>query len=147
VRLTCFLASIFSHLTALHLDSVEVRDQQITLAFSSRRCVARCPECQCHSRWIHRRTNHALREVWRRYASRLQPFFLPAYAPHLNLSERFWRYVKQKLACHRWWNDLDHLLQATGIVLANLEVHFHADLSTNPQLLRFRLGSVRRITS
>lgn len=70
--------------------------------------------------------SHALREVWRRYAGRFQPFFLPAYAPQLNLIERLWRYVKQKLACHRWWNDLDRLIQATEALLANLEVHFHA---------------------
>jgi DDE superfamily endonuclease len=72
-------------------------------------------------------TRHALREVWCRYAQRLEPFFLPAYAPQLTLIERLWRYGKQKLACHRWWNDLDRLLQATEIVLANLAVHFHAD--------------------
>jgi transposase len=35
--------------------------------------------------------SHALREVWRRYAKRLEPVFLPAYAPHLNLIERLWR--------------------------------------------------------
>jgi transposase len=70
--------------------------------------------------------SHALREVWRRSASRLEPFFLPAYAPQLNLIERLWRYLKQKLACHRWWNDLDRLIQATTTLLANLEVHFHA---------------------
>lgn len=70
--------------------------------------------------------SHALREVWRRYAHRLEPFFLPAYAPQLNLIERLWRYLKQKLACHRWWNDLDRLLQATETLLATLEVHFHA---------------------
>jgi hypothetical protein len=70
--------------------------------------------------------SHALREVWQRYASRLEPFFLPAYAPQLNLIERLWRYVKQKLACHRWWNDLDRLIHATETLLANLEVHFHA---------------------
>lgn len=70
--------------------------------------------------------SHALREVWQRYATRLEPFFLPAYAPQLNLIERLWRYVKQKLACHRWWNDLDRLIQATETVLATLEVRFHA---------------------
>ena len=70
--------------------------------------------------------SHALREVWRRYANRLEPFFLPAYAPHLTLIERLWRYVKQKLACHRWWNDLDRLLQATETLLTGLQVHFHA---------------------
>jgi transposase len=70
--------------------------------------------------------SHALREVWQRYTSRLEPFFLPAYAPQLNLIERLWRYAKQQLACHRWWNDLDRLIQATETLLANLEVHFHA---------------------
>lgn len=70
--------------------------------------------------------SHARREVWQRYAGRFQPFFRPAYSPPLNQVERRWRYVKQKLACHRWWNDLDHLTQATETLLANLEVHFHA---------------------
>lgn len=70
--------------------------------------------------------SHALREVWLRYAGRLQPFFLPAYSPQLNLIERLWRYVKQRLACHRWWNNLDRLIQATEALLATLEVHFHA---------------------
>lgn len=70
--------------------------------------------------------SHALREVWRRFAHRLEPFFLPAYAPHLNLIEHLWRYVKQRLACRRWWNDLDRLIQATETLLANLAVHFHA---------------------
>ena len=72
--------------------------------------------------------SHALREVWRRYATRFEPFFRPAYAPQLNLIERLWRYVKQRLACHRWWNDLDHLIQATELVLAHLAVHFHATI-------------------
>ena len=53
MRLTCFLASIFPHLTALHLDCVEVSEYQITLVLSSHRCVARCPECQCCSHWVH----------------------------------------------------------------------------------------------
>jgi hypothetical protein len=70
--------------------------------------------------------SHALREGWWRSASRLEPFFLPAYAPQLNLIERLWRSLKQKLACHRWCNDLDRLLQATETLLATVEVHFHA---------------------
>jgi transposase len=70
--------------------------------------------------------SHALRDAWRRLSDRLQPFFLPAYAPQLNLIERLWRYLKANLACHRWWNDLDHLMQATATLLAGLEVHFHA---------------------
>jgi transposase len=67
-----------------------------------------------------------LREQWWQFRDRLQPFFLPAYSPELNLIERLWRYLKAQLACHRWWNDLAHLQQATETLLANLEVHFHA---------------------
>lgn len=43
--------------------------------------------------------SHALREVWRRYANRLEPFFLPGYAPQLNLIERLWRYLKLEVVC------------------------------------------------
>ena len=45
---------------------------------------------------------------------RLQP---PAYAPELNLIERLWRYRKDKLACQRWWNDLERPQQATKLLL------------------------------
>jgi transposase len=70
--------------------------------------------------------SHALHVQWQRLADRLQPFFLPAYAPQLNLIERLWHYLKAKLACHCWWNDLDRLKQATATLLDALEVHFHA---------------------
>lgn len=70
--------------------------------------------------------SHRLRDQWRVFGNRLQPFFLPVYAPELNLIERLWRYLKDHLACHRWWNDLAHLQQATKALLAGLEVHFHA---------------------
>jgi hypothetical protein len=52
---------------------------------------------------------------------------VPTYTPHLNLIERRWRYVKEKFACHRWWNDLDHPMWATETLLSNREVHFHAE--------------------
>jgi transposase len=69
---------------------------------------------------------HALREWWWAHAGRIQPFFLPAHAPELNLIERLWRYLKDKLACHRWWNDLPRLQQATQLLLDALTVRFHA---------------------
>jgi len=68
----------------------------------------------------------AVREWWRAHAAQLHPFFLPAYTPQLNLIERLWRYLKGKLACHRWWNDLERLQQAAQTWLTGLEVHFHA---------------------
>lgn len=70
--------------------------------------------------------SHRLRDRWLLFSDRLQPFFLPAYAPELKLIERLWRYLKDQLACHRWWNDLAHLQQAAETLLARLEVHFHA---------------------
>lgn len=74
--------------------------------------------------------SHELREHWQRLSSRLRPLWLPAYAPQLNLIERVWRSlkdIKDKVGCHRWWNDLDRLLRATDTVLDQLTVQFHAD--------------------
>lgn len=71
--------------------------------------------------------SHELREHWQRLSTRLRPLWLPAYAPQLNLIERVWRYLKDKVGCHRWWNDLDRLMRATDTVLDQLTVQFHAD--------------------
>jgi transposase len=53
--------------------------------------------------------SHTLRDQWQRLAASLTPYWLPAYAPQLNLIERLWRWLKAQLACHRWWNALDQL--------------------------------------
>ena len=88
MRLTCLLASIVLHLTALHLDTVEVGDQQITLVLSSRQCVARCPECHCRSHSVHSRYVRTLRDV---------P--LAALAVCLRITAR--RFYCHNTACHR----------------------------------------------
>lgn len=69
--------------------------------------------------------SHALRACWQRLAHRFRPFWLPAYTPQLNLMERVWRYLKEKLSNHRWWNDLDRLREANERLLALLTVRFH----------------------
>jgi hypothetical protein len=71
--------------------------------------------------------SHELHALWQRLCTRLRPLWLPAYAPQLNLIERVWRYLKDKVGCHRWWNDLDRLMRATDTLLDHLTVHFHAD--------------------
>ncbi len=71
--------------------------------------------------------SHALRLHWQRLADHVEPFWLPAYAPQLNLMERVWRFLKQQLSCHRWWNDVDRLQQATETLLTHLDVHFHTE--------------------
>lgn len=80
--------------------------------------------------------SHALKEQWQRDDHRLQPFFLPAYSPQLNLIERLWRYLKAKLANHRWWHELDRLQQATDALLGHLTVHFHSDEEPAFQLVQ-----------
>jgi hypothetical protein len=41
--------------------------------------------------------------------------------------ERVWRFLKQQLSCHRWWNDVDRLQQSPETLLTHLEVHFHSE--------------------
>ncbi len=71
--------------------------------------------------------SRALRAHWQRLSERFPPCWLPAYSPHLNLMERIGRFLKDKLSCHRWWNDLDRLQEATETVLAQRTVQFHTD--------------------
>jgi transposase len=67
----------------------------------------------------------AIRAWWATQGDRLLPFWLPVYTPQLNLIERVWRFLKQHLACHRFWSDANGLLQAAATILAHLDVHFH----------------------
>jgi len=69
----------------------------------------------------------AMRTWWAAQEGRISPFWLPAYAPTLNLIERVWRFLKQKLACHRFWSDADGLRQAATTLLTALTAHFHAE--------------------
>ncbi len=50
---------------------------------------------------------------------RVRPLWLPAYAPELNLIERVWRHLKDKLSCHRWWADLPAREVAAAALLAD----------------------------
>jgi transposase len=76
-----------------------------------------------------------MRTWWAAQEGRLLPFWLPVYAPHLNLLERVWRFLKQKLACHRFWADPAGLRQAATTLLGQTEARFHA-----PDRPAIRLG-------
>jgi transposase len=67
----------------------------------------------------------AVRAWWAEQGGRITPFWLPVYAPQLNLMERVWRYLKQKLACHRFWNDDAGLEAAATMVLERTTARFH----------------------
>jgi hypothetical protein len=65
----------------------------------------------------------AARQWWADQLGRITPLWLPVYTP--NLKERVWRFLKQKLACHRFWADVAGLEQTTTTLLAQIEAHFH----------------------
>ena len=68
-----------------------------------------------------------VRAWWAAQEGRVVPFWLPAYTPTLNLQERVWRFLKHKLACHRFWADANGLEAAADALLARIEARFHAD--------------------
>jgi len=68
----------------------------------------------------------AMRAWWAAQDGRIIPFWLPTSSPHLNLIERVWRFLKQKLACHRFWADAPGLEATAGHLLGRIEARFHA---------------------
>jgi transposase len=76
----------------------------------------------------------AMRAWWATQDGRLLLFWLPTYAPHLNLLERVWRFLKQKLACHRYWADPAGLGQAARTLLDDTEARFHSPDHPNLRL-------------
>jgi len=69
--------------------------------------------------------SHAVRRWWVAHHARIRPLWLPAYSPELNLIERVWRHLKDKLSNHRWWADLPALERATGVLLDRIDARFH----------------------
>lgn len=68
----------------------------------------------------------AMRAWWAARDGRALPFRLPADAPNPNLLERVWRFLKQKLARHRFGADRDGLRHAAGALLDRAKARFHA---------------------
>jgi transposase len=67
----------------------------------------------------------SMRSWWAVEQGRALPFWLPAYRPNLNLLERVWHVLKQKLACRHFWADREGLRQAAITLLDQTEAHFH----------------------
>ncbi|HVL22926.1 MAG TPA: transposase, partial [Thermomicrobiales bacterium] len=76
-----------------------------------------------------------VRTWWAAQDGRVSPFWLPVSTPNLNLMERVWRFLKQKLACHRFWNDVAGLERATGTLLNRIAARFHADAAPGIRLV------------
>ena len=69
--------------------------------------------------------SRVVRAWWAAQDGRVTPLWLPVSTPNLNLMERVWRYLKQKLACHRCWADVEGLQAAATTLLDHIEAHFH----------------------
>jgi transposase len=69
------------------------------------------------------------------HADQVTVCWLPAYSPHLNRIERVWRFLKSKLACHRFWNDLPGLIHAANHLLHRIAAQY-----TDPDRPRLSMG-------
>lgn len=65
-----------------------------------------------------------VRACWAEQEGWITSLWLPVSTPNLNLMERVRRFLKQKLACHRFWNDVEGLEAATATLLDLMEAHF-----------------------
>lgn len=68
-----------------------------------------------------------VRTWWAQQQGHVIPFWLPVYTPNLNLIERVWRFLKQKLACHRFWSAAKELQRAAATLLDRLVARFHTN--------------------
>lgn len=67
-----------------------------------------------------------LRHWLRDHADRVYVLWLPTYSPKLNLIERVWRFLKTRLACHRFWRDQPGLIAFAQRILEGMRACFAA---------------------
>jgi hypothetical protein len=66
--------------------------------------------------------SHVLRDVWRRYANRLEPFFLPAYAPQLNLCQLPGDRAQNLVGCRQYRTEDHRAVNRLRVVSSRLAV-------------------------
>lgn len=93
--------------------------EQIAQTWPDQTLVLVLDNASCHR-------SAAMRTWWATQDGRLLPFWLPTSTPNLNLLERVWRFLKHKLACHRFWADHEGLRQATMTLLGQTQARFHS---------------------
>jgi transposase len=71
--------------------------------------------------------SNPMRHWFADHRDRVAVLFLPTYSPQLNLIERVWRFIKSKLACHAYWNDLPGLIDRAQYLLDHTIATVHAD--------------------
>jgi len=68
------------------------------------------------------------------FEHRVTVIWLPPYSPDMNLIERFWKHLKQRVTANRLFSDVPHMIQAiqTELVAQNcLDYQFRFSFSKN----------------
>lgn len=68
-----------------------------------------------------------VRQWFTEHAQQIVPLWLPTYSPQLNLMERVWRFLKSRIACHPYWNDLPGLIHFANQMLRQTRANFAAE--------------------
>jgi transposase len=67
--------------------------------------------------------NHAGRVVEAAKRLRIELLYLPAYSPNLNLIERFWKFLKRKVARNRYYTTFAEFRNVVQKVLNNIAAY------------------------
>jgi transposase len=78
--------------------------------------------------------NADLRHWFADHAAAVDVLWLPTYSPKLNLLERVWRFLKARLACHRFWHDQPGLIAFAQTILDRIRARFGAGDDGAPHL-------------
>jgi len=62
--------------------------------------------------------------------SRIQLLFLPPYSPNLNLIERVWKFLNQKLLYNRYFETFDQFRNEIKEFLKSANIKFTAELDS-----------------
>ena len=76
----------------------------------------------------------AMKAFFALFEHRLTVLYLPAYSPDMNLIERFWKHLKQRVTSNRLFADVTHMLNAiyTELTQQNcLDYKFRFSFSKN----------------
>jgi len=72
----------------------------------------------------------------------IELLFLPAYSPHLNLIERYWRFVRKQCLYSKYYADFASFKQAISNCTQTAHSEHHKDLET---LLTWNFQSFRKV--
>ena len=73
---------------------------------------------------------------------RIELLYLPSYSPHLNLIERFWRYVRKECLYSKYYPKFEGFKQALTECIQNAHTHHRDELET---LLAWNFQSFEKV--